>query len=262
MNMLIPTFRWMGEWIIAPLLEIEVADFQAWRKTNKRGQGRLLHPYVELRVGEHRVILDGYDDLWAFLDIIQPNMYRSYVNEAIKGRLFKEGIFFMEELKSFIAESQVQHIGFHYENTTFAIPNTRPSDSIKGAYLVKDMYDATCLREGYDLITPCRYKGKGIVMHDTIIDGMHPNLVVIQRNSHDSFNLHCIIYNPHGCDIRTTTAFFKIEKDIKDTLVSVKKQVIILHNTRWTNGIDNQDRIGMTVSERDSLEFKRFFHRV
>lgn len=242
--------------MIAPLNDIEVIDFQCWRRGGKR---RSFAPYLHLRVGQHDVVLDGYDSVWSFLDAIQPDMYRSMVNAAMKGDV--EGVIsFSDEVRALISESQVPIITIQYEAKFMSIPN-----DIRGI----DCYLATSIRptekqevsdkyQRLDFLvkidTPFRTK-EGIMFLPTRVYGQHPQIVMVRE--HDGREIiSSFAYNPHGKDLR----FHK--------MVSVSDPILandILNNLiyscseseypRMTGS--NQDCIGLHARERDSIELQR-----
>ena len=99
-------FRYEGSHILSQPKHIVVEDFIALRKTSK---GRRFKPYLHLRIDEFDVVLDGYDAIWEFLDVIQPNMYRTQIQAGMLGKLDLPHTF-DKEIQALIDESQVEWI--------------------------------------------------------------------------------------------------------------------------------------------------------
>ena len=252
------TIRLLGEWLIAPLDDIEVVDFQCWRRGGKR---RSFSPFLHLRVGQHDVMLDGYGSVWSFLDAIQPDMYRSMVNAAMKGDV--EGIIsFSNEIRALIDESQVPIITIQYEAKYMKIPN-----DIRGldCYLAKSVrpnekQEVSDRHQRLDFIvkidTPFRNKD-GIQYLPTRIYGQHPQIVMVREHP-DSETITSFAYNPQGKDLR----FYKMVRT-SDSIIA--KEILnsmiysVSENTYPRVEGDNQDSVGMHTYERDTIELDRTY---
>jgi len=119
-------------------------------------------------VGEYDVVLDGYSQVWEFIDELIPNTYRKTVNHAMKGDL---KVNFKEVLANFLEESDAMKLIFSYEKSdVFEIPNDY--------HTIADAYVQTgCKRAAYEQM-PLRDKSK-IVLTDCVIIESHPIYTVV-----------------------------------------------------------------------------------
>lgn len=255
------TTRLLGEWLIAPLNDIQVLDFQCWRKKPK-ARRRVFNPFLHLKVGEHDVVLDGYDSVWAFLEVIQPDMYRSMVNAAMKGDV--EGVIsFAKEVESLIEESQVSLIIIQYEAGYIRIPN-----DIRGldCYIAKDFAESQIYKEVSDkylrldfivkIDTPYRYATGDVAYLPTYIYGSHPQLVLV-RESGDRRIITGLAYNPNGQDVRFVDIALASSDSISYT-EAFNRALYCATETEYPllEG-DNRDSVGMLTKERDEIESHR-----
>tara|TARA_R110002012_G_scaffold85476_2_gene213094 strand:+ start:3993 stop:4796 length:804 start_codon:yes stop_codon:yes gene_type:complete len=256
------TLRLLGEWLITPLTDIQVIDFQCWRR-NSAARRRTFEPFIHLKVGQHDIVIDGYDSVWSFLDTIQPDMYRSMVNAAMKGDI--EDVIFARELVDLIEESEIDMLTIQYETKRMRVPND--IRVIEDCYIAKDFRATpveTQVSDKYQRLdfivkidTPYR-DTHGLHYVPTYVYGSYPQLVLV-REYQEGLLTTCIVYNPTGKDIRLCrknywspddTAFF-----LNNYLPEMARSVNETEYARLEG--DNQNAIGMLSRERDDIEVGR-----
>ena len=256
------TLRLLGEWLIAPLTDIKVLDFQCWRR-NSAARRRTFDPYIHLKVGKHDVIIDGYKDVWSFLDTIQPSMYRSMVNAAMKGDV--EDVIFANDLENLIQESEIDMLTIQYEGQDyFKVPNS--IRSLK-CYLAKDFRDTAIQKTDdkylrHDFIvkidTPHREVNGDINFYPTLIYGYYPQLVLVTETQHGA-SVSTVIYNAEGADFRPhsvkTLRNEEIGRYLRETLPSTLH--LIGEKTFVCLSTDNKDVPSMQTRERIDIEASR-----
>lgn len=250
------TIRLHGEWLICPLKEIKVIDFQCWRKNGRNK--RKFSPYLHLQVGSHHVVFDGYDSVWSFLDTIQPNMYRTIVNSAMKGDI-KEIPFFKYELDALIEESHLELITITIHSERITIPN-----SIKSleCYVAKDVVaneiiETDISKHNFVVKTYTPYRSKhGLEYVPTEIYGSHPQYAMLIHVD-NTYITQSLVYNSDGADFRPirthATDDISFAKEILNDMI-----FRMTENEYPQNDLDNKDAIGMRYIERDSIEHERF----
>jgi len=257
------TLRLLGEWLITPLTDIQVIDFQCWRR-NSAARRRTFEPFIHLKVGQHDVVIDGYDSVWSFLDTIQPDMYRSMVNAAMKGDV--EDVIFARELVDLIEESEIDMLIIQYESKRMRVPND--IRVIEDCYIAKSFavsQQQTEVSDKYQRLdfivkidTPYR-DTHGLHYVPTYIYGSYPQLVLV-REYQEGLLITSIVYNPTGKDVRLfrknywsgdNTTFF-----LNNNLPEMARCVNEIEYPRLEG--DNQNAIGMLSRERDDIEAERF----
>lgn len=249
------TMRLHGEWLICPLDEIEVVDFQCWRKNGRKK--RNFSPYLHLRVGAHHVVFDGYESVWSFLDVIQPDMYRTIVNSAMKGDL--DIPFFRYEVEAFLKESHLDLLTIQIYRKKIQIPNSNKS---MDCYIAKDVLAneiiaSDILRHDFIVKTYTPYRSKnGIEYVPTEIYGSHPQYAMLMEVD-STYIAQSLVYSPNGADFRPirthATDDIDFAKDVLNDMI-----FRMTEHEYAQNDFDNKDAIGMRYIERDSIEHERF----
>jgi hypothetical protein len=263
-------FRYEGAYILSQPKHIVVEDFIALRKTSK---GRRFNPYLHLRIDEFDVVLDGYDAIWEFLDVIQPNMYRTQIQAGMLGKLDLPHTF-DKEIQALIDESQVEWICFNYDKKKFVIPNTRPKRKIE-AHIASTVHDCTMVEEGW------RWKPEGCIAKmllpfnnkdlrtrcPSYIYGEHPQLCIVQEIKVKTWRVSTIIHANCGADYRIAPqkCYWNPEMDgFKDMNNYITRMSFHMAEIAYdiSNTLSNKDRVGMYSRERDRLEYDRYIFQI
>jgi hypothetical protein len=239
------TLRIAGEWLVTEPSEITVADFVSWRKTKG---GRKFDPFAVLKAGAHTIVLDGYEDVWGFLDVIQPGMYRSSVNAAMSGRI--EGVvYFADELQILIEESAAENLLFSYvRRDVVQIPND--VHVLEDAYVSTSVCECTSETQLFanlphyvaTLDLPLRGRDDAKRFPFAVI-GEHPQYVLASE-----VWIQTLCYNPHGRDVRP----FRMTPNKGEDMV--RDLTFRLSERTYAGTGDNRDSPGMWTMERDRLE--------
>lgn len=214
-------------------------------------KGRRFEPYIELLAGPYRLVINGYEQVWDFIDAIQPDLYRTSVNACMKGDM---GINFKEVLANFLDESEQETIIFSYEKLPIvAVPNS--DKFIENAYVIRNtesFQDSTLpLR-----LLPSGYEDEYL---DAEIYDNHPNYTVIQEWD-NKFAVSSFVVAEHEqkMDIRP----FPLERfsNLEDARKRAYERIGHMNEQDYTLSVNHltKHKGGMLTIERDYFEYSNF----
>lgn len=261
-------FRYCGEWLFSSPQRVIVERFCGWRRGGKR---RLFQPFAILRVGEHRIIVDGYVRMWGLIDAIQPDMPRRMVDEGMKGGFHIDGHpSFADDLQSFFLECADLYVCFRYEDVSIGEPNsdkvfTGMSALGISTQKVPELFCSAPLNgvSSFQIHLPFRTKGATHTLPSLVI-GDYPHLVVAQNLSegeHFSFDAPSLI-SSLVCDAKNLDSrpHRTVKRDSNDAItLDIERRLFDLNETGWRPNSCREKESGgsMTFSERDSIEYER-----
>lgn len=264
-------FRYEGEFILSQPKDILVEDFIALRKTSK---GRRFVPYLRLRIDEFDVVLDGYDAIWEFFDVIQPNMYRTMIQAGMLGKLDLPHSF-REEIQILIDESQIEWVCFQYDKKPFVVPNTRPKETLEAHTCVSvwncTMKDDNAPSLGYisRMWLPFNSNGKKQGFSHFVpsyVYGEHPQMCIAQElKTDDLWRVATIIYANNGADYRIApNKYFTMYGEFTRMGLYIIQMSVHMAEVSYdiTNTLPNKDKTGMYSRERDKLEYDRYIFQI
>mgnify|MGYP003137083806 CR=1 FL=1 len=201
--------------------------------------------------------------VWSFLDTIQPNMYRSMVNAAMKGDV--EGVIFANDLEKLIQESEIDMLTIQYQGQDyFKVPNS--VRSLK-CYIANDFRETAIQKPAdeylrHDFIvkidTPYREVNGDINFYPTNIYGYYPQMVLVSEMN-EKVSVSTLIYNAEAADFRphgvTMLPYERVGRYLRENLPSTLH--VLSEKTFVCSSQDNIDVPNMQTRERQDIEVSR-----
>jgi hypothetical protein len=260
-------FRLEGEFFYANREDVNILFFSAW----ERNLRMRFKPQIIIGVGAHRIFIEGYREVWDFLDIIQPNLPRRFTNASMKGDTLRlmgeEWRPFEKDLQDFITESECEVFAFRCSARgnplTGRDMNMESLDAAKKpkriiAFLKRNKELTKCLGDVFPLRLYYRDK-EGVECVDGFICGDYPHLTVVRFPNGLRHQPHIctVAYYPKSLDTRPEPA--KLTCSAKEALEEAVRRVEMSCNSGWVSHPYEgfEAGVGMLTRERDSIEVMR-----
>tara|TARA_Y100001963_G_scaffold31837_1_gene43896 strand:+ start:998 stop:1834 length:837 start_codon:yes stop_codon:yes gene_type:complete len=253
--------------------DITVVEFSAWRRT---GEGkRKFVPFCVLKIGQLDLIIEGYDDMWKFLDCLHPKLPRNALNACMKGdMLFEHGLLFHNELQELITESEAGYIRFDVSVLgRFRFPNSNEVvyDALKMEHCVyngehfdiQNPLSQLTKLNGYMgmLAFPIKLKDFDGEYVPTLVfaDSENDNRYTLVHATPDYFLVSSSISRGKRGNIRPTRTKKVIFKEdymnpLVDLVIWARKEVAKYEDNEVDFGLLKGE---MFFNERDSIEYNR-----
>ena len=264
-------FLWCGEWLITSAQHIEIEGFYPLRRQGKR---RRFDPFLVVNVGGHRLLFDGKEAVFAFVDALVPGLNRDALNAGMRGDFIIDGEqSFADDLRDFVREATPGRFVFTLKRATgYTEPNR--SFPFDGHVCAEVSENATPRRtfsapsawgEAQSLMLPMRFAHPHVDWLPAIIVGDHPRRVAVVNLRRgwffdaDCISLvaSCIYAGPHYADVRPHKT--KRVESRHVLWAEVTQRVHYMHESGFLSPmVAEQDTPGMLYHEVDDVQVGRW----